>query len=91
MHKWLGIVHSDSEPGSCSDEENDIFAESNVKKQSREPQVYADNIAARAWGLAQRDKAGLPVGSLALTLDKTVLFKVEPHTHYVHIVCDCLR
>ncbi|KAF0691635.1 Aste57867_17165 [Aphanomyces stellatus] len=76
MHKWLGITHSDSESDSSSGEE-DIFSESFDDEKLKKASSYAENIAARTWGLSHRDKAGLSEGSLALTQDVSVLFQEE--------------
>ncbi|RHY27743.1 hypothetical protein DYB32_006559 [Aphanomyces invadans] len=76
MHKWLGITHSDSEDGSSSSDE-DYFDSSFDESKRLKAQAYADNIAARSWGLSHRDKAGLTQSSLALTADVAVHFHEE--------------
>ncbi|RQM17467.1 hypothetical protein B5M09_007261 [Aphanomyces astaci] len=76
MHKWLGITHSDSEDDSSSSDDDLIDATFDESKRVK-AQAYADNIAARSWGLSHRDKAGLSGGQLALTADVTVHFQEE--------------
>ncbi|OQR83674.1 hypothetical protein ACHHYP_14420 [Achlya hypogyna] len=76
MHKWLGIVHSDSEPDS-SDSEHDLFDASDNAAARAKAAAYADDIASRAWGLSHRDRAGLASGALPLTAAATVHFQEE--------------
>ncbi|OQR96701.1 hypothetical protein THRCLA_07195 [Thraustotheca clavata] len=76
MHKWLGIVHSDSEDDN-SDSDHDLFdAQDNAQKHLN-AKAYADNIAARTWGLSHRDRVGLTSGELKLTTESTVRFQEQ--------------
>ncbi|CAK4077144.1 unnamed protein product [Aphanomyces euteiches] len=77
MHKWLGITHSDSEPDESSSGEEDIFTDTFDRERVERAKQYADNIAARPWGLSHRDSAGLSDGRLKLTDDLNVVFQEE--------------
>ncbi|EQC31114.1 hypothetical protein SDRG_11299 [Saprolegnia diclina VS20] len=76
MHKWLGIVHSDSEAES-SDSDSDLFDAADNSAQRARAKAYADDIASRRWGLSHRDRAGLAEGQLALTPTIAVAFAEE--------------